>query len=245
MSNFGALVVHGLFEHKGRHQENVAWLEKLGIDAYSFNLPGHGEVDGKGHIESWDENMIAISKAYEKIKAKDKKIIFSHSYGSLVSVSAILQNKINPDYLILSAPHFDDNYPKFIKNMSGSLSKLFPKLRAPSPVTRRNLSTDKDTVDKYFNDPLVFRSLTFKFGNEINNAQKFVNTNIHDLKIPTLILHGADDKIVPIKVNNKISQLGNVKFLRVENSKHEILNQDTRMFVLSEIHQWFKEQNIL
>ena len=245
MSSFGALVIHGLFEHKGRHQENVSWLEKLGIEAYSFNLPGHGEVDEKGHIESWDENMIAISKAYEKIKTKDKKIIFSHSYGSLVSVSAILQNKINPDYLILSAPHFDYNYPKFIKNMSSSLSKLFPKLRAPSPVTKRNLSTDKDTVEKYFNDPLVFRSLTFKFGSEINNAQKFVNTNIHDLKIPTLILHGAEDKIVPIKVNNKISQLGNVKFLRVENSKHEILNQDTRMFVLSEIHQWFKEQNIL
>ena len=245
MSSFGALVVHGLFEHKGRHQDNLAWLEKLGIETYSFNLPGHGEVDEKGHIESWDENMIAISKAYEKIKTKDKKIIFSHSYGSLVSVSAILQNKINPDYLILSAPHFDDNYPKFIKNMSSSLSKFFPKLRAPSPVTKRNLSTDKDTVEKYFNDPLVFRSLTFKFGSEINNAQKFVNANINDLKTPTLILHGADDKIVPIKVNNKISQLGNVKFLRVENSKHEILNQDTRMFVLSEIHQWFKEQNIL
>ena len=245
MSSFGALVVHGLFEHKGRHQDNLAWLEKLGIETYSFNLPGHGEVNEKGHLESWDENMIAISEAYEKIKTKDKKIIFSHSYGSLVSVSAILQNKINPDYLILSAPHFDDNYPKFIKNMSSSLSKLFPKLRAPSPVTKRNLSTDKDTVEKYFNDPLVFRSLTFKFGNEINNAQKFVNTNIHDLKIPTLILHGAGDKIVPIKVNNKISQLGNVKFLTVENSKHEILNQDTRMFVLSEIHQWFKEQNIL
>ena len=91
----------------------------------------------------------------------------------------------------------------------------------------------------------MFRSLTFKFGNEINNAQKFVNENIHNLKIPTLILHGADDKIVPIKVNDKISQLENVKFLKVENSKHEILNQDTRMFVLSEIHQWFKEQNIL
>jgi alpha-beta hydrolase superfamily lysophospholipase len=118
-------------------------------------------------------------------------------------------------------------------------------LRAPSPVTRKNLSTDKETVEKYFNDPLVFRSLTFKLGNEINNAQKFVNENIHDLKIPTLVLHGADDKIVPIKVNDNISQLDNVKFLKVENSKHEILNQDTRMFVLSEIHHWFKEQNIL
>ena len=245
MPSFGALVVHGLFEHKGRHQDNVAWLEKLGIEAYTFDLPGHGGVGVKGHIESWDENFTAISKAFESIEKKDKKIVFAHSYGSLVSVSAILQGKIKPDYLILSAPHFNDSYPKFVKNMSGGLSKLFPKLRAPSPVTRKNLSTDKETVENYFNDPLVFRSLTFKFGNEINNAQKFVNKNIHNLKIPTLVLHGADDKIVPIKVSDKISQLDNVKFLKVENSKHEILNQDTRTYALSEIHQWFKEQNIL
>jgi len=243
--SFGALVVHGLFEHKGRHQDNVAWLEKLGIEAYTFDLPGHGGVGVKGHIESWDENFTAISKAFESIEEKDKKIVFAHSYGSLVSVSAILQGKIKPDYLILSAPHFNDSYPKFVKNMSGGLSKLFPKLRAPSPVTRKNLSTDKETVENYFNDPLVFRSLTFKFGNEINNAQKFVNENIQNLKIPTLVLHGADDKIVPIKVSDKISQLDNVKFLKVENSKHEILNQDTRTYALSEIHQWFKEQNIL
>ena len=245
MSNLGALVVHGLFEHKGRHQDNVAWLEKLGIEAYTFDLPGHGGVGVKGHIESWDENFTAISKAFESIEERNKKIVFAHSYGSLVSVSAILQGKIKPDYLILSAPHFNDSYPKFVKNMSGGLSKLFPKLRAPSPVTRKNLSTDKETVENYFNDPLVFRSLTFKFGNEINNAQKFVNENIHNLKIPTLVLHGADDKIVPIKVSDKISQLDNVKFLKVENSKHEILNQDTRTYALSEIHQWFKEQNIL
>ena len=245
MSNLGALVVHGLFEHKGRHQDNVAWLEKLGIEAYTFDLPGHGGVGVKGHIESWGENFTAISKAFESIEEKDKKIVFAHSYGSLVSVSAILQGKIKPDYLILSAPHFNDSYPKFVKNMSGGLSKLFPKLRAPSPVTRKNLSTDKETVENYFNDPLVFRSLTFKFGNEINNAQKFVNENIQNLKIPTLVLHGADDKIVPIKVSDKISQLDNVKFLKVENSKHEILNQDTRTYALSEIHQWLKEQNIL
>ena len=183
--------------------------------------------------------------AYNKIANKDIKIIFAHSYGSLVSVSAILREKIDPDYLILSAPHFDDNYPKFVKNMSGAMAKVFPKLRAPSPVNKRNLSTDKETVDNYFNDPLVFRSLTFKFGNEITIEQNFVNENIDKLKIPTLVLHGDKDKIVPIKASENISKLENVKFIIVENSKHEILNQDTRTFVLSEIHYWFKENNLI
>ena len=245
MSNLGALVLHGLFEHEGRHKDNVKWLKNLGIESYSLNLPGHGDVDKKGHIETWGENIEAIVNAYNKIANKDKKIIFAHSYGSLVSVSAILREKIDPDYLILSAPHFDDNYPKFVKNMSGAMAKVFPKLRAPSPVTRKNLSTDKETVDNYFNDPLVFRSLTFKFGNEITVEQNFVNKNIEKLKIPTLVLHGDKDKIVPIKTSENISKLENVKFIIVENSKHEILNQDTRTFVLSEIHYWFKENNLI
>ena len=245
MSNLGALVLHGLFEHEGRHKDNVEWLKNLGIESYSLNLPGHGDIKEKGHIETWDENIEAIVNAYNKIANKDKKIIFAHSYGSLVSVSAILREKIDPDYLILSAPHFDDNYPKFVKNMSGAMAKVFPKLRAPSPVTRKNLSTDKETVDNYFNDPLVFRSLTFKFGNEITVEQNFVNENIEKLKIPTLVLHGDKDKIVPIKTSENISKLENVKFIIVENSKHEILNQDTRTFVLSEIHYWFKENNLI
>ena len=53
------------------------------------------------------------------------------------------------------------------------------------------------------------------------------------------------DKIVPIKASENISKLENVKFIIVENSKHEILNQDTRTFVLSEIHYWFKENNLI
>jgi alpha-beta hydrolase superfamily lysophospholipase len=245
VSNLGALVVHGLFEHEGRHKDNVEWLKNLGIETYSLNLPGHGDIAEKGHIETWDENIEAIVNAYSKISNKDIKIIFAHSYGSLVSVSAILRKKIDPDYLILSAPHFDDNYPKFVKNISGAMAKVFPKLRAPSSVTRKNLSTDKETVDNYFNDPLVFRSLTFKFGSEITIEQKFVNENIEKLKIPTLVLHGDQDKVVPIKASEEISKLENVKFITVENSKHEILNQDTRMYALSEIHKWFKEKKII
>ena len=50
MSNLGALVVHGLFEHEGRHKDNVEWLKNLGIETYSLNLPGHGDIDEKGHI---------------------------------------------------------------------------------------------------------------------------------------------------------------------------------------------------
>ena len=56
--------------------------------------------------------------------------------------------------------------------------------------------------------------------------------------------------VVTFKSKHKIfscidSIPNNLKIIIVENSKHEILNQDTRTFVLSEIHYWFKENNLI
>ena len=53
------------------------------------------------------------------------------------------------------------------------------------------------------------------------------------------------DKVVPITASNKIKELENVRFIEVENSLHQILNPDTRPFVLSEIHSWMKELKII
>ena len=85
-----------------------------------------------------------------------------------------------------------------------------------------------------------------------NNAHKIrefksilSKENINRLTIPTIVLHGDNDKVCPIDGNKEISKLENVTFVEIDNSKHEILNQDTRPFVLSEIHQWLKENKII
>ena len=82
-------------------------------------------------------------------------------------------------------------------------------------------------------------------GAEIAFVQDYVQENINRLTIPTIVLHGDNDKVCPIDVNKEISKLENVKFVTVNNSMHEILNQDTRMFVLSEIHEWLKDNNLI
>ena len=67
----GVLLLHGLFEHKGRHQINSDWFENLNISPHSIDLPGHGEETTiKGHIDSWEENNEALKngKIYQLIK---------------------------------------------------------------------------------------------------------------------------------------------------------------------------------
>ena len=221
-------------------------FDKLGIKSHLIDLPGHGsDAKKKGDIDSWVENDNAVINGFQNIQSAEKKILFGHSYGGLVATNAVLKEIVKPDYLILTAPLFEDNYPKFIRNLSGPLSKIAPNFRSFSPVTKKNISTDKSVGEDYFKDPLVFRSLTFRLGYAITQVQDFVDENIENLNIPTIVLHGKGDTIVPISGCKNISELENVTFVEVENSKHEILNQDTRPFVLSEIHQWLKENKII
>ena len=61
----GVLLLHGLFEHKGRHQINFDWFENLGISPHLIDLPGHGEgTIKKGHIQSWEDNESALKKGF-------------------------------------------------------------------------------------------------------------------------------------------------------------------------------------
>ena len=246
MGNTGALLLHGLFEHKGRHQINADWFNNLKIDTNLIDLPGHGKDDlNRGDTESWELNDQAVIKGFESLNHYDNKILIGHSYGGLLATYSVLKGIISPDFLILSAPLFKDNYPKAIRSLSKPMASIAPKLRAPSPVNKRNISTDMDVVKDYFSDPLVFRSLSFRFGYLITEAQKYVNENISKLELPTIVLHGKQDKIVPISGCSEISKLKNVTFIEVENSKHEILNQDTRPFVLSEIFSWLQKNKLV
>ena len=142
-----------------------------------------------GLISNSASKDIQLIAGSENVWLDGRKLIRGANFDyvidySLAEITFTAKNLIHFDSDVsVDYEYVDDNYPKFVKNMSGAMAKVFPKLRAPSPVNKRNLSTDKETVDSYFNDPLVFRSLTFKFGNEITVEQNFVNENIEKLKI--------------------------------------------------------------
>ena len=88
MGNTGALLLHGLFEHKGRHQINADWFNNLNINTTLIDLPGHGKEDSnKGDIDSWERNDQAVEKAFKSLENFDNKVLMGHSYGCLLYTS--------------------------------------------------------------------------------------------------------------------------------------------------------------
>ena len=88
MVNSSILLLHGLFEHKGRQAINAEWFEKLNITPFLIDLPGHGkDVENKGDLESWEQNDDAVIEAFKQLEEADQKILFGHSYGCLLYTS--------------------------------------------------------------------------------------------------------------------------------------------------------------
>ena len=82
-------------------------------------------------------------------------------------------------------------------------------------------------------------------GERFLKSQELVNKSIENLSLPTILFHGEEDKIVPIESSLELSKLQNVTYVPIQGSKHELLNQDTRPFVLSELHGWLNQNKLV
>ena len=102
MKKASILIIHGLFEHKGRQEINASWFKELGINSYLMDIPGHGnEAKVLGDISSWDEIDNSVKSNYSHLSSSEIKIVFGHSFGGQVALYSILKGLIEPDFLIL------------------------------------------------------------------------------------------------------------------------------------------------
>ena len=110
MGNTGALLLHGLFEHKGRHQINADWFNNLKIDTNLIDLPGHGKDDlNRGDIESWELNDHAVIKGFESLNNYDNKI--------LIDFQKFIKDK---DPIILPGRKDLDNFALKVEKLNSS-----------------------------------------------------------------------------------------------------------------------------
>ena len=94
MNKNAVLILHGFFEHKGRHEINAKWFQKLNIDSHLIDLPGHGEfVEKRGSIDSWDEMDKSLKDGFKKIENYDSQFKFNEIF-------LLLEDKLRLDLTI-------------------------------------------------------------------------------------------------------------------------------------------------
>ncbi len=238
------LLVHGIAEHSGRYEHVGTWFNDHDIDVLSFDLRGHGQSGGRaGHIDSFDDFLDDVQELLEERRLLGVPVVLmGHSLGGLIVSTYLVQGRPAPDLVVLSAPALAAELPAWQRSLASAMGSVLPKLSIPNDFDGSRLSRDEAVGIAYRDDPLRTRRASARLGKEVFGAMAKTTSQLHRITVPTYVLHGTDDPLVPPAASAGFDDLPNATRVLHEGLRHECLNEPEQDEVLAGITAWIDAQ---
>jgi len=238
------LLVHGIGEHSGRYEHVGAAFAATGIDVLAHDQRGFGHTEGiRAFVEHFDEFLHDVEVLIDERRSLDVPVILmGHSLGGLVSTAYLVSDHPQPDLAVLSAPALNAEAPAWQRKAAPILGKATPKLYIKSAFDGSVLSRDVAVQEAYESDPLRVDGSTAALGRAILAAMDETGARLDRLRVPTYVLHGDADTLVPPSASEPLAALPGVTRRVWPDLRHEAMNEPEHPEVLAEIIAWLDEQ---
>lgn len=222
-----ALVLHGIAEHSGRYEHVGSALAAAGYSTVAYDHHGHGRSGGRrGHVPGFDVFLDDVEDRLSELRAEGLPVVLlGHSMGGLIAFRYAVTDRPQPDVLLLSGPALGAVVPAWQRIAAPILGRIAPRVFIKSEFDGALLSTDPDVGFAYETDPLRVPGATARLGHELFEAMEYANAHIDRLRVPTLVVHGADDPIVPPHFSEPIADRPLAQRTVIEGMRHEVLNE--------------------
>lgn len=236
------LLVHGLGEHSGRYEEVGERLASAGLETFAWDQRGFGASGGdRAWVDRFPQLHDDVEDRLAAVRAAvpgRPVILYGHSLGGLIALGYALSDRPQPDLVVLSAPGIDDNAARWKHWLAPVLGKAAPRMRIANGIPDTMLSRDPARQEAAHQDPLMLRSSTAGFGARFFEEQARVRAAAHGLTIPTLVIHGLADPIVPARATEALGALPVVTRLTYPGVRHELHNEPEGPQVLDDVVAW-------
>lgn len=197
------LFVHGFAEHCGRYRAFGHRCRQRGFTTSHFDYRGHGKAGGRrGHIfrfeEYLDDFRAFVTHAREQQEAKVPVFVFAHSYGGLITSSALTRHLPDIAGVVLSSPFFGFaiKLPKWKAFAGRLMSRYIPGLALPTDIDPRSVSHDPATIQEYAEDPLIGRVASARWLTETEAAHASLARSVSAFNAPVLLQQAGADQLV-------------------------------------------------
>jgi alpha-beta hydrolase superfamily lysophospholipase len=246
-----ALIVHGLGEHAGRYETVAAALTAAGIDVYGYDHRGFGGSSGfRAFVDHWSQLHDDLANRIEATRAEHPGlplVMYAHSLGGLIATGYLVpgEGRPKPDLLVLSAPALDADQPAWKKKFAAILTGIVPRMSLANGLAKEGLSRDPAVQAKVDADPLCIGTSTVRFGAEAFAEQDRLRgllPGLASMPVPTYVLHGSDDPIVPPRSSEALAAKGRVTRRVWPGLRHESHHEPEHAEVLAEVVAWIRSQ---
>ena len=222
------LLAHGYGEHLGRYDHVAAALLANGAEVVGPDHLGHGRSAGERVLVGSFDDVLADLRAVAKTAGTDLPVaLVGHSLGGMIAARYAQLHGAELTALVLSGPVLGSWAPVALAD--GEIPD--------EPLDVSTLSRDPAVGRRYEADPLIWhgpykRTMLRAIGrclDEINAGPR--------LTPPTLWLHGAADRLVPIGPSRAgIERIRGERFEQISypGAEHEIFNETNNAEVLAD-----------
>ena len=196
------IILHG-WGCTGKKYETIQRIfEKAGYAVYAPDFPGFGSEKLTKPVMSLDD-YVAFLDAYLKEKKLKKVYVVSHSFGGRVAAKFIAHYPgIIEKLVITGSPLIKKELPfekRLIRKAVSSVKKITRQM--PSPIFERSRWLLYRLLGEY--DYYRSQNLRDTFVQIVNED---VSPNLPFITIPTLIIWGEDDTMVPVSLAKEIHE---------------------------------------
>ncbi len=244
--------------------------ERLGIApscaVITWDHRGQGESEGEaGHIDNYkifvsDAETIASSC----IPPHTNYGLLAHSMGGLIALLGILNEKLRPEFIILSAPLLRLPNTPLKRPVARKIAHTMTHIglgRLPVGISHDKVDFGQNTLthsyhqfSRLVSNPRPHKSpsfgwlaATFKATEEVFNCEK-----LKKLSTPILVLGGSEEAVVdyhgfPCWVRKALGVVKTpVEYIKIHGARHELFNETPRLLheVRNQIRIWIKKNNI-
>jgi 4,5:9,10-diseco-3-hydroxy-5,9,17-trioxoandrosta-1(10),2-diene-4-oate hydrolase len=230
------LLIHGLGEFLEVWSRNIAPLSEY-FSVYAVDLPGHGlsgKALGSYTLDFTSEFIIHFMQALEIERAS----LVGHSLGAVVCLNLAINSREKINRLVLvDAGGLSKKMPLSYRLTAlpvlGHLL-LGPRLFVSKATIRMGLKkryfynpniVDEDLINatyKYLKIPKRNDAIVNIVRSSIKPGQMYPGASIFDklrlVKVPTLVIHGAQDRVVPVRYAQLACKL-------IANAKCEVIDE--------------------
>ena len=229
------LLAHGYAEHSGRYDHVARALTGESAAVYAPDHIGHGRSAGeRAVITNFDhpaDDITALAAIAREEHPLVPVVLVGHSMGALLVARAAQRSREGIAGLA------------FLGAVLGGWAwlrrALWDEEVMTAPYDIDALSRDSEACRQFEKDPLVYHGPYQRplLKAEARALERF-NEEIDRLTMPVLLLHGADDRLVPpdLPVDAVNRMPSDDKLVRIyPDARHELVNETNRDEVIAEL----------